>query len=131
MGYPELKPFPKFSNKSILAMKTSRLVSCAWILLTFPSTNAQNLNVEQKLKGIDVTINKILKDWNVPGCGIGIVLKDKLVFAKGYGYRNLENKLPVTPNTLFQIASNTKLFTATAIGFLVDEGKLDWDKPIK
>jgi CubicO group peptidase (beta-lactamase class C family) len=131
MGYPELKPFSKFSNKSIFTMKACRFVSCAWILLTSLSTNAQNLNVEQKLKGIDVTINKILKDWNVPGCGIGIVLRDKLVFAKGYGYRNLENKLPVTPNTLFQIASNTKLFTATAIGFLVDEGKLDWDKPIK
>ncbi len=67
----------------------------------------------------------------MPGCGVGIIVKDKLVFAKGYGYRNLENKLPVTPNTLFQIASNTKLFTATAIGFLVEEGKLDWDKPVK
>ena len=93
--------------------------------------NAQNINVDQKLEGIDVTINKILKDWNVPGCGVGIVIKDKLVFAKGYGYRDLENKLLVTPNTLFQIASNSKLFTATAIGFLVEDGKLDWDKPIK
>ena len=62
---------------------------------------------------------------------MGIVIKDKLVFAKGYGYRDLENKLPITPSTLFQIASNTKLFTATAIGFLVEEGKLEWDKPIK
>ena len=93
--------------------------------------NAQTLSVDQKLKGIDVTINKILKDWNVPGAGVGIVVKDKLVFAKGYGFRNIEKKQPVTPNTLFQIASNTKLFTATSIGFLVEEGKLDWDKPIK
>ena len=62
---------------------------------------------------------------------MGIVMKDKLVFAKGYGYRDVENKLPITPNTLFQIASNTKLFTATAIGFLVEEGKLEWDKPVK
>ncbi len=91
----------------------------------------QNFHPAEKLAGIDSTINKILKDWNVPGCGVGIVIKDKLVFAKGYGYRDLENKLPITPNTLFQIASNTKLFTATAIGFLVEEGKLEWDKPIK
>lgn len=91
----------------------------------------QPLNVSQKLKGFDKTIEKILKDWNVPGCGIGIVVKDKLVYAKGYGYRDIGNKLPVTPNTLFQIASNTKLFTATAVGFLVEEGKLDWDKPIR
>ncbi len=53
---------------------------------------AQNINVEQRLQGIDQKIEKILKDWNVPGCGIGIVYKDKLVFAKGYGYRNLEKK---------------------------------------
>ena len=101
------------------------------MLLTEIHLNAQNINVDQKLKGFDKTVEKILKDWNVPGCGVGIVIKGKLVFARGYGYRDLEKKLPVTPNTLFQIASNTKLFTATAIGFLVDEGKLDWDTPIK
>jgi CubicO group peptidase (beta-lactamase class C family) len=104
------------------------------LLLTVPfpfNASAQQAGYETRLKGIDKTIEKILNDWNVPGCGIGIVVKDKLVFARGYGYRDLERKLPVTPNTLFQIASNTKLFTATAVGFLVDEGKLDWDKPIK
>lgn len=113
-------------------MRTKRLIySIGLLLLTYIYTNAQNITVAQKLKGFDKTIEKILKDWNVPGCGIGIVVNDKLVFAKGYGYRDLEKKLPVTPNTLFQIASNTKLFTATAIGFLVEEGKLDWDKPIR
>ena len=113
-------------------MKATRLfLSSCLVLMTNMFLNAQNINVDQKLEGIDVTINKILKDWNVPGCGVGIVIKDKLVFAKGYGYRDLENKLLVTPNTLFQIASNSKLFTATAIGFLVEDGKLDWDKPIK
>ena len=113
-------------------MKATRqfLYSCL-VLMTSICVNAQNINADQNLKDIDVTINKILKDWNVPGCGVGIVVKNKLVFAKGYGYRDLENKLPVTANTLFQIASNTKLFTATAIGFLVEDGKLDWDKPIK
>jgi len=113
-------------------MKSKPLVYIIWLfLLSCVHTNAQNINVGEKLNGFDKTIEKILKDWNVPGCGIGIVVKDKLVFAKGYGYRDLEKKLPVTSNTLFQIASNTKLFTATAIGFLVEDGKLDWDKPIK
>src|SRR5271170_5319264 len=113
-------------------MKTSRLLSALLLgLLLSIQTIAQNVNIDKKLKGLDVSINRILKDWNVPGCGVGIVVKDKLVFAKGYGYRDLEKELPVTANTLFQIASNTKLFTATAIGFLVEEGKLDWDKPIK
>lgn len=110
-------------------MKTHATYILAMVIAI--QANSQQINIDQKLRGIDVTINKILKDWNVPGCGVGIVVKDKLVFAKGYGYRNIGKKQPITPNTLFQIASNTKLFTATAIGFLVEEGKLDWDKPIK
>jgi len=122
-----------FYSKSIFKMKTKNLKFgiIGVLLIVSIFLKAQNINVEQRLQGIDQKIEKILKDWNVPGCGIGIVYKDKLVFAKGYGYRNLEKKQPVTPNTLFQIASNTKLFTATAIGFLVEEGKLEWDKPIK
>jgi CubicO group peptidase (beta-lactamase class C family) len=106
------------------------LISIGVFILSL-SVSSQPLDVTKKLKGFDQTVEKILKDWNVPGCGIGIVYKGKLVFAKGYGYRDIENKLPVTPNTLFHIASNTKLFTATAIGFLVEEGKLEWDRPIK
>ena len=109
--------------------KTAFVLSILWFSII--QLNAQTVDMDQKLSGLDITINKILKDWNVPGCGVGIVAKNRLVFAKGYGYRDLDKKLPVTPNTLFQIASNTKLFTATAIGFLVEEGKLDWDKPIK
>jgi CubicO group peptidase (beta-lactamase class C family) len=113
-------------------MNCKKILSALSVLLiTVASVHAQNFNADQKLKGFENTIEKILKDWNVPGCGIGIVYKNKLVFAKGYGYRDLEKKLPVTPNTLFQIASNTKLFTATSIGFLVEDGKLEWDKPIK
>jgi CubicO group peptidase (beta-lactamase class C family) len=102
-----------------------------FLCLSHVFTFAQTINVAQKLGDFDPIVNQILKDWNVPGCGVGIVVKDKLVFAKGYGYRNVEKKLPVTPNTLFQIASNSKLFTATAVGFLVDQGKMNWDKPVK
>ena len=74
---------------------------------------------------------KVLKDWNVPGIGVGVVSGYELVFVKGYGYRDYGKKLPFTDMTLFQIASNTKLFTAVAAGLLVDEGKLAWDKPIR
>ncbi|HEX7980680.1 MAG TPA: serine hydrolase, partial [Gemmatimonadaceae bacterium] len=59
------------------------------------------------------------------------VVKDKLVFAKGYGYRDYGKKLPYTVNTTQPIASNSKLFTAVAAGMLVEEGKLRWDEPIK
>jgi CubicO group peptidase (beta-lactamase class C family) len=46
-------------------------------------------------------MEKTLKDWNAPGIGVGIVVGDKLVFAKGYGYRDYEKKLPITAQTLY------------------------------
>ena len=80
---------------------------------------------------IDKRVEKILTEWQVPGCAVGIIKNGKLIYAKGFGYRDLENKLVVTPNTLFPIASNSKLFTSTAIGMIVNEGKLEYDKPVK
>src|SRR5260221_406267 len=113
-------------------MKSKSCFYIVWlILLSCVRTGAQNINVGERLNGFDKTVEKILKDWNVPGCGIGIVVKNKLVFGRGYVYRDLEKNLPFPPNILFHFAWKTKLFTATAIGFLVEEGKLDWDKPIK
>lgn len=92
---------------------------------------APTLDVTQKLAGFDAFMEKTLKDWNAPGIGVGVVVGDKLVFAKGYGYRDYEKKLPITAQTMFPIASNTKLFTAVGAGLLVEEGKLTWDRPIK
>ena len=91
----------------------------------------QPLNVEARLKGFDEYMAQVMKDWDAPGIGVGIVVKDKLVFARGYGYRDYGQKLPYTPATTQPIASNSKLFTAVAVGMLVDEGKLRWDEPIK
>ena len=85
----------------------------------------------RKLQGFDEYMLKVLKDWNAPGIGVGVVVKDKLVFAKGYGFRDYGKKLPYTARTVQPIASNTKLFTAVAVGLLVEEGKLEWDKPVR
>ena len=104
----------------------------ALILLAWASlAPAQNLDVAKSLEGFDEYMAKVLKDWNGPAIGVGIVAGDKLVFAKGYGYRDYEKKLPFTPGTVCPIASNTKLFTAVAAGMLVEEGKLTWDKPVR
>src|SRR5262245_9649578 len=83
-----------------------------------------------KLKQVDAYVEKALKDWNVPGMGVAVVVKDRLVHAKGYGYRDYGKKLPFTPKTTVPIASNTKLFTAVAAGLLVEDGKLEWDQPV-
>jgi CubicO group peptidase (beta-lactamase class C family) len=106
------------------------IAAVAFALIAQPAT-AQQASVDAKLAGFDAYMAQVLKDWNVPGIGVGIVVKDKLVFSKGYGYRDYGKKIPYTPTTTQPIASNTKLFTAVAAGLLVDEGKLDWDKPIR
>jgi len=95
------------------------------------AARAQDADVAKKLQGFDAYMEQTLKDWNTPGVGVGIVVGDKLVFAKGYGYRDYEKKLPFTAKTMQPIASNSKLFTAVSAGMLVEEGKLTWDKPIK
>ncbi len=60
---------------------------------------AQAQDITSKLSGFDSYMEQVLKDWNTPGIGVGIVVNDKLVFAKGYGYRDYEKKLPFTPTT--------------------------------
>jgi CubicO group peptidase (beta-lactamase class C family) len=95
------------------------------------AARGQESDVTKKLQGFDAYMEQTLKDWNTPGVGVGIVVGDKLVFAKGYGYRDYEKKLPFTAKTLQPIASNSKLFTAVAAGMLVEEGKLTWDKPVR
>lgn len=91
----------------------------------------QESSIADRLQEFDAYMEKLLQDWNAPGVGVGIVVGDRLVFAKGYGYRDYEKQLPMTSNTLFPIGSNTKLFTAVAAGMLVEEGKLTWDEPVR
>jgi len=59
------------------------------------------------------------------------VVGDETVYCKGFGVRGLDSTDPVDTNTIYRLASNTKAFTAFSLGLLVDEGKLEWDKPIK
>ena len=109
-----------------------RLAAAGLLFLTLAWSGAgQAIDVTHRLEGLDADMAKTLKDWNAPGVGVGIVVNDKLVFAKGYGFRDYEKKLPFTPATMSPIASNTKLFTAVAAGMLVEEGKLSWDKPVR
>ncbi len=79
------------------------------------------------LKGLDAYILKAMKDWELPGLAVAVVKDDRVVFAKGYGVREIGKPDPVDENTLFAIGSNTKAFTATALALLVQDKKLSWD----
>jgi CubicO group peptidase (beta-lactamase class C family) len=78
----------------------------------------------------DAYVESVLDRFEVPGLSVAIVKDGQVVLAKGYGVRALGSVEPVDAETLFGIASNTKVFTATALGILVEDGKLEWDAPV-
>lgn len=82
------------------------------------------------LDGLDAYVERSMREWEVPGLAIAVVHRDSVVFARGYGVRELGGSEPVDEHTLFAIASTTKAFTTAALGVLVDEGKLAWDDPV-
>jgi CubicO group peptidase (beta-lactamase class C family) len=83
------------------------------------------------LTGFDDWMAKAMAEFKVPGAAVAVVQNGKVILAKGYGYRDVARKLPVTGSTIFPIASITKSFTVTALGTLVDQGRLEWDKPVR
>ena len=80
--------------------------------------------------GLDADVARVMKTFQVPGMAVAIVKDGQVVVAKGYGVRKMGDPTPADAHTLFGIASNTKVFTATALGLLVEEGKLAWDAPV-
>jgi CubicO group peptidase (beta-lactamase class C family) len=80
--------------------------------------------------GFDAYVARVLRAFTVPGVAIAIVKDGRVVLAHGYGVRRQGGTTAVDGQTRFGIASNTKLFTATALAILVDEGKVEWDAPV-
>ena len=109
--------------KFVLKHFVFALVLCA----SFLNAQAQGLTALQ----IDSLVERTLKAFQVPGIAVGVIKDGKLIHAKGYGVRSLNNPQPVDENTLCGIASNSKAFTAAAIGKLVDAGKLKWDDKVR
>jgi CubicO group peptidase (beta-lactamase class C family) len=83
------------------------------------------------LADFDYLIMESMKSLNVPGIAIAVVKDDEVIFAQGFGYRDVEKKLPMTADSLLAIGSASKAFTTFAMGTLVDSGKLEWEKPLR
>ncbi|MGE5521249.1 MAG: serine hydrolase [Candidatus Dadabacteria bacterium] len=106
------------------------LLLCSILIVAFTySTKAQNNN-DKRIVALEPQLQKILSDWKVVGYAVAIVDKNGIIYSKGFGYRDYDKKLPVTPNTLFAIGSCTKAFTASIIGMLDKEKKIELDKPV-
>ena len=100
------------------------LVLFVFPLLVFPQS------LDEKIAEIDTYAQKVMADWKQPGMAIAIVKDDKVVFAKGYGTRELGKVAPVDADTVFAIASNSKAFTTAALAMLVDEKKIAWNDKV-
>lgn len=83
-----------------------------------------------QIPALDTTVERVRKDFGVPGIAVAVVKDGKVVVAKGYGVRELGKPEAVDANTMFQIASLTKAFTAAALAILVDEEKVRWDDAV-
>lgn len=98
-------------------------------LVFFASTTL--LNAQIKEKHLDKLIQNTLTTFNVPGISVGVFKDGKVVYAKGHGVRSLVTKKGMNDNTLVGVASNSKGFTCFALAMLIDEGKLNWDDPVR
>ena len=122
---------------------SSRLISCLVVFLaihlqsSMPAT-AQSAAVPpaapalaERLDRLAAEFDRNRIDLHVPGAVLAIVRGEDVIFARGFGLADVEKKTPVTPDTRFFIGSTTKAFTATLVGMLVDEGRMQWDDPVE
>jgi CubicO group peptidase (beta-lactamase class C family) len=89
------------------------------------SLSAQTLDT----RAVDRVMTATLQQWQIPGAALAIVQNDRVVYLKAYGTK--DGTQPVTPDTLFQIASTSKAFTSTALAMLASDGKLSFDDPVR
>jgi CubicO group peptidase (beta-lactamase class C family) len=108
-------------------MNSLRVLLVGMIIFSNASFSQSSQFQTEKL---DSFVTKAMNDWHLMGLAVAIVKKDSLILAKGYGYRDFFNKLPVTENTSFPIASVSKTFTTALIGIAEKDGKLGLNKPV-
>lgn len=114
-------------------MKIRYIVRVVGVILTFAVSPvvAQKASTTDPLLGFDAWVTAFLAEHHVQGMALGIVKDGKVLTTRAYGFRDTEARLPMTSGTLLAIGSITKSFTATILGMLVDEGRLNWDQPVR
>ncbi len=96
-----------------------------------PAFAAKKAEQPVNLKGFREFVARTMAEWEVPGMAVSIVKDGKVIFAEGFGLRDVKQGLKVTPHTLFPIGSCSKAFTAAGMAIAVDDGKVAWDEPVR
>ncbi len=95
---------------------------------------AQEAEHSAEAASITSRVDKIFEKWdqpNSPGCALAVIKDGRIVYKRGYGIANLDHDVPITPSTVFFVASVTKQFTAAAIALLAQQGKLSLDDEVR
>jgi CubicO group peptidase (beta-lactamase class C family) len=109
-----------------------KLLALALLVFTFASHAATTVRDPKKaLAGLGDFVRRELEAQKIPGAAVAVIVGDEVVLLEGYGFRDTAGRRPVTPDTVFPIASITKQFTVASLGTLARQGKLDWDKPVR
>ena len=123
--------------KQITALQRCGLVCLAMVLLlvrsdiALSSVRLLEASNDTFPKELDNYVARSVSESEIPGLAIAVVKNGKVIIAKGYGVRELGKAELVNEDTIFDVASLTKSFTAAAIASLVDEGKMMWDAPVR
>jgi len=113
-------------------MRASSLI----VLILFSGIGARSQSRSNESQPSVVTelgqfVPEQLEKWKVPGLAIAVVQNGRVIYEHGFGLRNVKRNLPVTTKTIFPVGSISKSFTALSMGILNDEGRLEWDKPVR
>jgi CubicO group peptidase (beta-lactamase class C family) len=112
-------------------MRPLRLVLAALLLALCPPVGRAARDEGGLPDDFAALVRRLMARDQIPGVAVGVVERGHLVFARGFGYRDVDSRLPVTPDTLFPVGSCSKAFTATAIALLADEGRIGLDTPVR
>lgn len=99
-------------------------------LLWAPLALSAQLRPAAEVDSVDAFIARVMAEQQVPGVAVAVMRNGKVVLTKGYGFADLEHKVPVTPRTVFQSGSVGKAFTVMAVLMLVDDGRVRLDAPL-
>ena len=109
-------------------VRAAHRLGLAAVILAAPAASAaETFDAE----AFHATVEQAVADWDATGLAIAVVRGQELLFARGYGVLELGRPEAVDADTLFAIGSTTKAMTAASLGILVDEGKVDWDDPVR
>jgi CubicO group peptidase (beta-lactamase class C family) len=112
-------------------MRPLRLVLAAPLVATCQPVGSRPRSEAGLPDDFALLVRRLMARDQIPGVAVGVIEWGHLVFARGFGYRALDSRLPVTPDTLFPLGSCSKAFTATAIALLADEGRIGLDTPVR